>query len=137
MNELMLSLLLWIGNNSDNPVERELPNIRYADKYEMCLAYGISNPASCDHTKLMAFFNKGKTIYLRDDFDLHDPNDRARLLHELVHFAQWESGKHEHNCLGHLEVEAYELQEHWRLAHGLEPQLDPFKQIMLVASCDA
>jgi len=38
---------------------------------------------------------------------------------------------------GHLELEAYQLQDNWREINGLSPMLAGFNELMLEASCSA
>ena len=136
MNELIFALLTWIGNHTDYEVKLNLPNIVLTEKYNMCTQYGISQKTNCDASGLMGFYNKKVTIYLHDDFNFHESIDASRLVHELVHYVQWKNGEQKRRCLGHLELEAYELQDLWRAQQGLEPVADDFKKIMLAASCD-
>lgn len=137
MQDLMVMLLTWIGANSGYDVDLALPNITLTNSYNICANYGINNKGQCEAASLKGFYDKNLTIYLPTEFDPQDPVDRARLIHELVHYVQWANHKHKTTCLGHLEVEAYELQDQWRLAHDLNESLDPFRKIMLEASCDA
>jgi len=137
MQDLMVILLIWIGANSGYDVDLVLPNITLTNTYNICANYGIANKGQCEAAKLKAFYDKDLTIYLPIEFDPQDMADRSRLIHELVHYVQWANNKQKTTCLGHLEVEAYELQDQWRVAHHLNESLDPFRKIMLEASCDA
>jgi hypothetical protein len=137
MQDLMVILLTWIGAHSSYNVDLVLPNVAMTNSYNICVNYGINNKGQCEAARLKGFYNKNLTIYLPNDFDPQDPVDRSRLIHELVHYVQWANNKQKTTCLGHLEVEAYELQDQWRLAHNLTESLDPFRRIMFEASCDA
>ena len=137
MNEILLALLAWIGVQSGYEVPDSLPNIVMTERYNMCAQYGIDNMGSCQAAKLVGFYDKNVTIYLRPSFDIDDTVDRSNLLHELVHYVQWHNNQQNSRCLGQLEVEAYELQDQWRIDSGLESISDPFKMIMLSASCEA
>lgn len=137
MHDLIVILLTWIGANSGYDVDVALPNITMTNSYNICANYGINNKGQCEAASLKGFYDKELTIYLPTEFDPQDPVGRSRLIHELVHYVQWANNKHQTTCLGHLEVEAYELQDQWRLAHNLNASLDPFRKIMLEASCDA
>jgi hypothetical protein len=80
-------------------------------------------------------YDKAFTIYLRYDFDQAGVDDRARLLHELVHWVQWSNERNEvNNCMGALEVEAYRLLDKRRARYGLSPKRDTFSMLMLEAS---
>lgn len=137
MTNLILSLLVWLGMNTDYDIDIALPNIVMTEPYNMCSAYGINDMGKCKAARLMGFYDKDTTIYLRISFNQTDLQDKSRLIHELVHYLQWSNGRHMTECLGRLEVEAYELQDQWRTEHGLKPVMDEFRKIMLNASCDA
>ena len=137
MQEIVFTLLTWIGANSGYDVNLVSPNIAMTNTYNICANYGINNKGQCEAAQLKGFYNKDLTIYLQADFNPDDMADRSRLIHELVHYVQWANGEHKTTCLGHLEVEAYELQDQWRVANNLGESSDPFRMIMLEASCDA
>ena len=137
MQDLMVILLTWIGAHSSYNVDLVLPNISMTNSYNICANYGINNKGQCEAARLKGYYDKNLTIYLPNNFNPQDPVDRSRLVHELVHYVQWANNKQKTTCLGHLEVEAYELQDQWRLTHNLTESLDPFRKIMLEASCDA
>jgi len=137
VTSLILSLLVWLGTNTDYDIDVALPNIVMTEPYNLCSVYGIDDMGRCKASRLMGFYDKNTTIYLRTSFDQSDLEDKSRLIHELAHYVQWSNGRHHTECLGLLELEAYELQDQWRIEHGLESSLDEFKKIMLSASCDA
>jgi len=137
MTDLILSLMTWIGTQTGYALPNHAPNIVITDRYNMCAQYGINNKGSCQASRLQGFYDKNVTIYLRPSFDMQNLNDRSQLLHELVHYVQWYNKQQQHECLGQLEVEAYELQDEWRVESGLKARNDPFKMIMLTASCEA
>jgi hypothetical protein len=135
MPELIVALLTWISVNTSYDTDFPQPNIVMTTIHNMCQLYGIKDMPRCDSSGLKGFYNKDITIYLGTDFDMNDPHHVSRLLHELVHYVQYKNGKHEHTCLGHLELEAYDLQDNWRHTQGLEPILAAFNRLMLEASC--
>ncbi len=137
MKELMLSLLTWVGANTSYQVDVALPNLAMVTEHNMCAVYGVNNKSQCDALKLRGFYNKASTIYMRMDFDLHDPHHQSQLLHELIHYIQWANGRDESECLGHLELEAYDLQDRWREERDLAPVLADFNRLMLEVSCSA
>jgi len=136
MHELLLSLLLWIGANSDYNVDLTLPNVTLTEPYNLCANYGIRNKGQCDAAQLVGFYDKKFTIYLPIGFQTENAKHRSRLIHELVHYVQWANNVHRNTCLGMLEVEAYELQHQWGKPHHLNNPLDPLKEILLLSSCD-
>lgn len=137
MQEVVLSFLLWIGANTEYNVDIPLPNITITDSYNVCAIYGIQDKGQCKAAQLFGFYNKKNTIYLKNGFKPNNKIDRSKLMHELVHYVQWANGRHKNTCLGHLELEAYQIQDIWLLENNLTKNLDPFKAIMLEASCDA
>ena len=137
MKEILLALLTWIGANTDYNINIQLPNVVLTTPHNLCAQYGITHKGRCEAAGLRGFYNKKYTIYLGTDFDPTNPHHLSRLLHELVHYVQWQNGRHLVSCLGKLEVEAYMLQDNWRRRYKLPPILGEFKKILLSASCDA
>jgi len=137
MDVLLLSLIGWINLYTDYETVVDLPNIVITEQANLCQNYGINNPGICKATRLNGFYDKQLTIYLHPEFDPQNPADQSRLMHELVHYIQWHNGKQETHCWGHLEAEAYTLQDEWRWHNDLAQRTDPFKLIMLEAACDA
>jgi len=107
MKELMLLLLVWIGNNSTLEVEQVfLPEVKFVSSAELHARFGLEE--RCDGIKVKGLYHKDdKIIYLRDDWDQYNLIDRSFLLHELVHHRQIESN---YKCRQEKEKEAYELQ---------------------------
>ena len=135
MAEIMFSLLLWIGDNSHHDVYLNLPNISQVEPANMCRQYSKDNIHHCDSSKLIGFYNKADTIFLNLNFTADTLNEQSQLLHELVHFVQWENmSPREDYCLGEIEAEAYRLQNRWRAQHNLKPVSDEFTLMMLAAS---
>ena len=138
MTNEVTALLLWIATNSGYELTELQPNIVMVEPYTLCRLYGIQEHRQCELLKLKGIYNKGFTIYLRNDFDLSDIEDRSRLAHELVHWVQWQNGHNETTrCMGKLETEAYQLQDKWRAQYGLPPKRDEFTMMMLEASCES
>lgn len=136
MSDLISALLLWIGVHSDYTVLAIQPNIAMVEPYQLCQRYGVQEQQQCKAIQVRGLYDKEYTIYLRYDFDSANIEDRARLLHELVHWVQWSNNRTETNhCMGALEVEAYRLQDQWRASYGLSPKRDAFTMLMLEASC--
>jgi hypothetical protein len=137
MDAIMLSMLAWLNLHTEYEVSLQLPNIAIVEDNNLCRLYGIHDRDYCKSLKLKGFYNESHTIFLHGNFNVTDRQDQARLLHELVHYVQWANGEHVDGCRGLLEVEAYELQDEWRSQQGIAQQTDPFKLIMLEASCEA
>lgn len=138
MADVISALLFWIGAHTTYHVSQHHPNVAMVEPYRLCLLYGVENFELCQSLQLYGIYDKEYTIYLRYDFDPENVEDRARLLHELVHWVQWSNGHNEQNkCMGTLEAEAYGLQDQWRAGFGLKAKADAFSMLMLEASCSA
>ena len=136
METLILSLIGWLNLYTDYDTRVDLPNIVVTEPGNLCRTYGIADAATCEASRLKGYYDEQLTIYLYAGFDPDNPNDQARLLHELVHYLQWHSGEKRHECRGRLEIEAYRLQGEWRELHGLPDSADPFTLMMLEAACN-
>ena len=137
MSEILMALMVWIGANTQYNTTLDLPNVVFTTQHNMCAQYGIRDKTRCDDARLRGFFDKKLTIYMSVNFDSADPHSRSQLLHELIHYVQWANGRGADTCLGHLELEAYVLQDRWRTQNDLRPTLGDFNRMMLSASCDA
>lgn len=136
MDALMLTLIGWLNLHTEYDTRIDLPNIVITEAANMCQQYGIRDLGTCQATRLKGFYDKRMTVYLHQNFDPANPDDQSRLIHELVHFIQWHNGRGDGECWGHLEVEAYKIQDEWRIEHDIDTYTDPFKLVMLEAACD-
>lgn len=137
MADIMFSLLLWIGDHSQHDIYLRLPNVSQVEQSSICQQYGINTKTECDNRSLIGFYDMDLTIYLPLNYSPETLHQQSQLLHELVHFIQWENmNENESYCLGEKEYEAYQLQNLWRGQNGLEPVSDGFTLMMLAASCE-
>lgn len=136
MQDILVSLMTWITLQTPYSLPQTTPNLSFNEPSNICSNYGINSRGQCEAAKLVAFYNTRRTIYLPLSFQLQKIQDRAKLLHELVHYVQWANNEHKRTCLGKLEAEAYRLQDKWLISQSKQPASDPFKLIMLEASCD-
>ncbi|UCE90012.1 MAG: hypothetical protein JSW10_04090 [Pseudomonadota bacterium] len=74
MQDILFSLLAWIGALTGYDVRLELPNLVMTTTHNMCAQYGIHHKSQCDHAALKGFYDKDLTIYFGTDFD---PGDLA------------------------------------------------------------
>ena len=126
MKTLIAFLLLWIGAETDYNVNVPHPNIIQMNQVEMdAMFYGKENRSA---GKLHAFYDpRENTIYLNEDFDIHNAFDKGVLLHELLHYVQ-----DMNNVVGdkfeswrQTELEVYKLQEKYLLeVHGVKFEYD-------------
>jgi len=121
MKTLIAFLLLWIGAETDYNVNVPHPAIIQMTQTEMNdMFYGEHKTGT---GKLHAFYDpKANTIYLNENFDIHNAFDKGILLHELLHYVQDMNevvGK-KFECWRATELEVYELQSKYLLeVHGV------------------
>lgn len=124
MEALLLSLILWINQNStfNYDINRGLPILKQAD--QMTLAtYVVDDPSTLteerDTPSFQNFINQleavydpeHKTIFISSKIDLKSKYARSVILHELVHFIQYQHRLNEQaDCPNALEKDAYNLQ---------------------------
>jgi hypothetical protein len=139
-DEMIKKLLQWVGDNSSFNVDNEdLPNVLQVSSNEILeTAYKGKLPKKFDAEKLQIFglYNySNKTIYLLDTVDLDSADGKAILIHELVHYLQYQYGNDQQvNCKNELERLAYLLEAEYLDDHG---QRKPFsnKHIDRVSQC--
>lgn len=138
--DLMRALLGWINDNSSYNYDLvSLPNIVKVSNIEIAqIAFGKELPAAIDPGSLgiKGLYNfNNKTIYILDTLDLAQEQDRAILLHELVHFLQYQhSEDKEVACKNELERLAYRLEARFLDAHHHQAEFDE-KHIASVSQC--
>lgn len=115
-DQLMAGLLGWINDHTTYQYEVDsLPNIKFSSTEEIAMvAFGKNLPKALDLKTLSikGLYNyKEGTVYLLDSIDIESEKGRAILLHELVHFLQYEHGQEkETQCKNELEALAYLLE---------------------------
>ena len=91
MKSVIAFMLLWIGANTDYNVQLPAPKIIMLPHAELVEAFG--NKSTNGGGTLKAFYKPSSdTIYLEDDFNIHDPWKKAILFHELFHYVQDQNG---------------------------------------------
>ncbi|MEM7539477.1 MAG: hypothetical protein AAF639_45395, partial [Chloroflexota bacterium] len=68
MVELIFSLLLWIGANTEYEINFPQPIVVMTTQGNMCLQFGINDKFRCEVSGLKGFYNEKETIYLGTDF---------------------------------------------------------------------
>ena len=143
MNELTLALLMWIGShtplayeNTPLPIvatasQEQLHNIRFRDN----VSEGIDADAL---TTVGVYVFEERKIYLWKDFDFTTIRGRAALVHELVHYLQYEQGMHETvDCTAQLELAAYKAEAEYLKQHGKTPKFDGMHMVLSSMCWDA
>ena len=126
MEQLLTVLFIWIGANSNYAVPSTLPTIEYRTSDELRQMQFCNEPPckveDLPRIEIAALFDhESRTLYLREERRGKYHEHQDTLVHELVHYLQALTGKFESYCLGILEMEAYGLEDKWRVEHGLPP----------------
>lgn len=138
--QLIDNLLNWINSHSSySYTADELPSVKWVSTKEMAeVAFGKQLPKALDLNTLQIFglynFNE-KAIYLHESIDLDTEKGKAILLHELVHFLQYQHGQDKKaNCKNELESLAYLLEAKYLKDHHQEYQFD-MNHIRQISQC--
>ncbi|HIM07102.1 MAG TPA: hypothetical protein EYG49_00990 [Gammaproteobacteria bacterium] len=114
--ELAAGLLGWINDHSSFSYDIDnIPQIKKVSTVEIAeVAFGGALPKSVNPDSLKIFglynFNEG-AVYLLDTIDLETDEGKGILLHELVHYLQYQTGiDHDVRCKNELESLAYVLE---------------------------
>lgn len=137
MKELIASLLLWIGAETNYNVDIVHPEIKMMTQIELeNKFYGKDiEPSGTLH----AFYDpEHDAIYLNSAFDRFNAFDKGVLLHELLHYVQDVNGTvgTKFECLRESELEVYPLQKKYLLeVHGVVFDYDEL-YLKLSATCN-
>ncbi len=114
--ELISGLLGWINRHSSFEFDIEnIPSVKKVSAQQIAeVAFGGLLPKSIDAKSLKIFglynFNE-KAVYLLDSIDLDSDEGKGILLHELVHYLQYQTGLNKDvRCKNELESLAYVLE---------------------------
>jgi len=134
MKEIITSLLIWIGANSDLTVNMDIPMVLFLPQDQMEQRYfgDVEN-----HGDLHAFYDMDKnTIILPDTWDRRRPWDLSVLLHEIVHYVQ-DHNSIQYNCTAEMEKESWPLQaKYLQEVHGIKWDYDRLWYLMVSACND-
>lgn len=140
MKELTLALLIWI--NGHTPLaydDTPLPSVSTASLVELQqirhrgdMPEGVESDTA--NTVGVYVFQERK-IYMSENFDFDTVEGKAALVHELVHYLQYENGLHETvDCTAQLELAAYTAEAKYLKQHGKQPKFDGM-HIVLSSMC--
>lgn len=114
--QMVKAMFDWINSHSSfNHDVSVIPDIRQVSSTEIAeIAFGGKLPQAVDPEKLKIYglynFNEG-AVYILDSLDLNTEKGKGILLHELVHFLQYQYDKDEDvACKNELESLAYVLE---------------------------
>jgi hypothetical protein len=129
-NQLASELLNWINQHSsfDYSVD-QIPKVKTVTARKIAeIDFGRALPkaVNSESLKIFGLYNfKEKTIYILETIDLNTEKGKAILLHELVHYIQYQTGKDKLvNCVKELEPKAYEIEEAYLNKHGIAVDLN-------------
>lgn len=127
-NNLTIELINWINQNShfDYNIHNGLPSIEFIDEERTKNIYG-------DYWEYIeAFYDKdNKKILIRDNIDLSSIYGKSVLLHELVHFIQYQNGIDKKvECRSMLERDAYDIQREYLDNYNIPKPFDEFTILM-------
>ena len=96
LDAMVREILDWIIQNTEEYLPSGSPRIVFVDNFDAAIGeYELKRKGSVDADyEFHGFYNSySRTVYLRDDWSGHTPNDWFTLAHELVHYAQDEADK--------------------------------------------
>jgi hypothetical protein len=141
--ELMNSILDWLGAKFDLPVPREAPHIEFIQPASMAqIRYRGSGanqamPLDMGRDIVAVYDDANRTIYLPEGWGGVTPAEQSLLVHEMVHHLQ-NVGNLKYECPQAREKLAFAAQEQWLelFDHTLasEFELDPFT-LLVRTSC--
>ena len=124
--EMIAAMFSWINQHSsfDHDVNL-MPDIKKVSAVKIAeVAFGGELPQAVDPEKLQIYglynFNEG-AVYVLDSLDLESEKGKGILLHELVHYLQYQYNQDENvQCKNELESLAYILEAKFLQSHGHE-----------------
>jgi hypothetical protein len=138
MKEVLLGLLLWISQNTGLVYDGEggLPEVKQVEARTLAtLFFKDQIPAYLSPTDVQRmtehieaiYHPDSKTIYVRNGVDMTSIDGKSTLVHELVHFLQYQNGiDRKVACVNALERDAYRAQAAYLRQKGREPMVDGF-----------
>ena len=121
--DLVAGLLGWINHHSSFEYDIDtLPDIKKVSPRQIAeVAFGGKLPKAVNPKNLQIFglynFNE-KAVYLLDSIDLDTDEGKGILLHELVHYLQYQTGEDDNvQCKNELESLAYVLEAKFLESH--------------------
>ena len=120
---LVRQLIIWINEHTSfaNPTN-DIPVVKYVSTKKMAeVAFkkNFSKFLEQKTLKILGLYNfEEKVVYLLDNIDLRAEKGKGVLLHELVHFLQYQNGHDkEVSCVNELEPMAYLLEIKYLAEH--------------------
>jgi len=133
LREVARELLRWIGDNSGYDTARFVanpPKISFSDPGETVVYEG--RPIVLHEPVKGVYDIQVRRITLVRPWSRKDLFNISTLLHELVHYVQYES--RDWTCWHATEWEAYKLQERWLRERGIDAGFN-WVEIYLLSRC--
>lgn len=127
MKELVASLLVWISANTPLAWQPgHAPQVMQVSRAEIVrTAFEGRLPRGMNFSRLKIvglYQFRERNVYMVDTLDLDTVRGRAALVHELVHYLQYQAGTHEQvACKNELEPTAYAAQALYLAQNGVDP----------------
>lgn len=145
MKSLLFTLLLWINQNTgmSYDIGNGLPSVHRVSQEALASERygGRLSKSETDHIKseIAALYDpKQKRILVGDYVDSDSVLGRSALIHELVHFIQYEQGvASQAPCMQFLERDAYRVQAKYLKQNGRVPEFDEFTVAIRSMCADA
>ena len=140
VEDLMEGLVSWINDRTSFKHDVDnIPELVFANPHIIAeVAFGGDLPSNVDATKLniLGLYNfNDQTIYMLDSLDLKTEAGKAILLHELVHYLQYEESIDENvECKNELEALAYTLEAEYLNGQGVKHNISQ-NHIKNVSDC--
>jgi hypothetical protein len=140
IEDLMGGLVNWINSHTSLKHDTDnLPELVFANPNIIAeVAFGGELPSNVDAAKLniLGLYNfNDQTIYMLDSLDLKTDEGKAILLHELVHYLQYEESLNDNvECKNELEALAYTLEAEYLNGQGVKHSISQ-NHIKNVSTC--
>lgn len=152
MDQLLVAILVWVSANTGYSTEGIAPpRVVIVSQDVLCAKMyspdGVATPTKetfmrCEKEGLSGVYREDdETIYLPQSFEQSDGVLVSRLAHETFHFVQGKHGVYDRlrkgeACRGQIELEAYRVEELWRMQHQVIPvRVVNSEQKFLMANC--
>ena len=141
VEDLMGGLVTWINNHTSFKHDADkLPELVFANPHIIAeVAFGKELPGNVDAEKLniLGLYNfNEQTIYMLDSLDLKTEEGKAILLHELVHYLQYQDNIDQNvECKNELEALAYTLEAQYLNGQNINHKITQ-EHINKISSCN-
>ena len=138
--EMMSAMIGWINHHSSfNYDVTDVPEVVQVSALQMAeVAFGGKLPEAVDPEKLQIYglynFNE-KAVYILDSLDMDSEQGKGILLHELVHYLQYQYDRDKDvKCKNELESLAYVLEAKFLQSHDHRNHLN-MNHVNRVSQC--